>query len=304
MFKIADAHSDFLAYHVIDESESRLFNHADIERMKSGGIALQTFAVWVPPETKNKLAAGFKQIEYFHSYIKNNADDIIHCTSDTCFKTSHPIKAALAIESGESIDCRNDHISKAYDKGVRIFSLTWNGENAYASGCHSEGGLKKNGIEAVEQLNSLGIALDVSHINEQGFWEALECYNHAPCATHSCVYELHPSSRNLKKEQIKAIIKRDGFIGINFYTEFLRGRYATIDDILDHIEYVLDCGGEEVVGFGSDFCGIELTPEGIDSVADLQKIPEAMLRRRYPDSLISKISYGNFARFILKFLKQ
>jgi membrane dipeptidase len=67
---------------------------------------------------------------------------------------------------------------------------------------------------------------------------------------------------------------------------------------------VLDCGGEDAVGFGSDFCGIEHTPKGLDSVADFQKIPEAMLRRRFPDSLISKICYGNFARFILKFLKQ
>ncbi len=304
MFKIADAHSDFLAYHMVKDSESRLFNHADIERMKSGGIALQTFAVWVPPETKDKLAAGLKQIEYFHSFIKQNANDIKHCVNDACLKSNELINAVLAIESGESIDCQNDCISDIYDKGVRVFSLTWNGENAYASGCHREGELKQKGIEAIEQLNSLNIALDTSHINEQGFWDALERYEHAPCATHSCVYELYPNPRNLKKEQIKVIVKRDGFIGINFYTEFLRGKHATIDDILNHIEYILDCGGEEAVGFGSDFCGIEHTPKGINSTADFQKIPEAMLRRRYPESLISKICYGNFARYILKFLKQ
>lgn len=304
MFKIADAHSDFLAYHVVENSEGRLFDHADIERMKSGGIALQTFAVWVPPEAKDKLAAGLKQIDYFHSFINQNDKSVIHCINDTCFKSSQPIKAVLAIESGESIGCRNDHFSNIYENGVRIFSLTWNGDNAYASGCHTQGGLKQQGIKAIEQLNSLGIALDLSHINEQGFWESLEHYEHAPCATHSCVYELHASARNLKKDQIKAIIERDGFIGINFYTEFLRGEYATIDDILDHIEYVLDCGGEEAVGFGSDFCGIDRTPEGIDSTADFQKIPEAMLRRQYPENIISKICYGNFAQYILKFLKQ
>jgi membrane dipeptidase len=304
MFKIADAHSDFLAYNVLEHSESQLFNHANLELMITGGVTLQTFAVWVPPQTKDKLAAGLKQIDFFHSFIEKNISDIKHCVNSACLASPHPIKAVLAIESGESIDCRNDQIPKVYDKGVRIFSLTWNGENAYASGCLAEGGLKKQGIEAIGLLNSLNIALDVSHINEQGFWGALEHYEHAPCATHSCVNELHTNSRNLKNEQIKAIIARDGFIGINFYTEFLRGEYAAIDDILDHIEYVLDCGGEDAVGFGSDFCGIEHTPKGLDSVADFQKIPEAMLRRRFPDSLISKICYGNFARFILKFLKQ
>jgi len=304
MFKIADAHSDFLAYHVVEEREGRLYNHADLERMKSGGIALQTFAVWVPPGTKEKLDAGLKQIEYFHSFIKQNANDIIHCANRACLKLKHSIKAVLAIEGGESIDCRNDYISHVYDKGVRLFSLTWNRENAYASGSLAEGGLKQQGAKAIEELNRLNIALDLSHINEQGFWEALELYEHAPCATHSCVYELHASARNLKKEQIKAIIERSGYIGINFYTEFLRGKYASIEDILDHIEYMMDCGGEDHVGFGSDFCGIEHTPKGLESTADFQKIPEAMLRRQYPQSLIKKICYGNFARYILQFLKQ
>jgi membrane dipeptidase len=236
--------------------------------------------------------------------MKQNANYIIHCTNSACLNLKHPIKAVLAIESGESIDCRNDYILKVYDKGVRIFSLTWNGENTYASGCLAEGGHKQQGAKAIQELNRLNISLDLSHINEQGFWEALEFYTHTPCATHSCVYELNTNERNLKKNQIKEIIKRDGYIGINFYTEFLKGRHADIEDILNHIEYVLDCGGEDTVGFGSDFCGIEHTPKGLDSASDFQKIPEAMLRRQYPESLVSKICYGNFARYILKFLKQ
>ncbi len=304
MFKIADAHSDFLAYHVVEDCACRLFNHADIKRMKSGGIALQTFAVWVPPETKDKLTLCDKQIEYFHTFVKQNTKDIIHCINGSNLQSNQTIKAVLAIESGESIDCRNDYISQVYDKGVRIFSLTWNGENTYASGCLAEGGLKRQGEEAIQELNRLNIALDLSHINEQGFWEALQHYNLSPCATHSCVYDLHASARNLKKEQIKAIIKRGGYIGINFYTEFLRGGFADIEDVIDHMEFVLDCGGEDTVGFGSDFCGIQYTPKGLDSTADFQMIPEAMLRRGYPKSLVSKICYGNFARFILKFLKQ
>jgi len=302
LFKIADAHSDFLAYHAADNNDSGLYNHADFDRMIQGGISLQTFAVWVPPESKDKLAAGKKQIEYFHWFVSQNA--ICHCTHASSLSSHLPIKAVLAIESGESIDCRNDQISIIYDQGVRLLSLTWNGENAYASGCYAEGGLKQLGVEAIKQLNHFSIALDVSHINEQGFWEALAHYKHPPCATHSCVYELCQSPRNLNKEQIKTIISRDGFIGINFYTEFLRGRFAGIDDVLNHIEYVIECGGEETVGFGSDFCGIQYTPKGLDSTADFQKIPEAMLHRGYPEMLIEKICYGNFARYILKFLKQ
>lgn len=304
MYKIADAHCDYLGFKVIKGEEGRLFDHIDIKRMKQGGVSLQNFAVWVPPETKNKLALGLEQIAVFEHFIGSNGGDIRLCTDKICLNADSRICAVLSIESGESINCENACIPHVYDKGVRIFSLTWNDENGYASGCLAKGGLKADGIAAVKLLNQLKIALDVSHINEQGFWEAFDLYEHAPCATHSCVYDLHHHPRNLKKNQITAMISRDGFIGINFYAEFLKGRSADINDILDHIDYMLDCGGENTVGFGSDFCGIEHTPKELGSAADFQALPQAMLRRNYPNSLITKICYGNFARYILKFLNQ
>jgi membrane dipeptidase len=209
----------------------------------------------------------------------------------------------LSIESGESIGCQISNIQKVYDLGARMLSLTWNDENAFASGCMATGGLKPDGIKAVDELNRLNMALDVSHINEQGFWEAVERYQHRPCASHSCAYDLCSVPRNLKRDQIDYIILRGGFIGINFYTEFLRGqRKAYIDDILNHIEYVLERGGEDTIGFGSDFCGIQYTPDGLNSAACFQRLPEAMERRGYPNSLIKKICYGNFARYVLEFL--
>ena len=301
MYRIADAHSDFLSFNTLTEEDSRLFDHADAERIKQGGVTLQVMAVWVPAEHLEREAAGLAQMQFLQSWIQSLAD-IRLCTRAEHLTQNHGICAILAIESGESIDCRVENIQKAYDMGARMLSLTWNDENAFASGCMREGGLKPMGFAAVDELNRLNMALDVSHINEQGFWEAVERYRGTPCASHSCAHELCPVPRNLKRDQITHIISRNGYIGINFYTEFLRGRNAHIGDILDHIEYVLGCGGEESVGFGSDFCGIQYTPEGLDSVADFQKLPEAMLRRGYSDALVKKICYGNFARYVLEFL--
>ncbi len=303
MFDIADAHNDFLAFHAVDE-DNRLYDHTDVNRLKSGGVKLQNFAVWVPPETENRLDMCFRQIAYYADFLEENKDDVCGCSDEKALHNGNKICAVLSIESGESIDCRNEYIPFVYDKGARMMSLTWNGENEYAGGCMADCGLKKKGIEALKTLNELNMAFDVSHINEKGFWQALEVYEHAPCATHSCVFDLCKSVRNLKKDQIRALIERGGFIGINFYTVFLRGPHADIGDILDHIAYVLDCGGEEAVGFGSDFCGIMYTPDGLGSSSDYQKLPEAMLQRNYGEELISKICYGNFARYILKFLKQ
>ena len=301
MIRIADAHSDFTAMNVIKEDKGRLFDHADIDRWEKGGVKLQVFAVWVPPEHPQKRQCAMEQIEYLFSCLHESNGRLILCESIEELSMDVPIKAVLAIEGGESIECRTDLIQYMYDSGARILSLTWNDENSFASGCNAQGGLKDEGIKAIREMNRLRMALDLSHINEQGFWEAVETYAGSPCATHSCVYDIKVSARNLKKDQIRCLIDRDGYIGINFYTEFLIGRTADIDDILDHIEYVLMCGGNNAVGFGSDFCGIQYTPEGLDSVADFQKLPDLMARRGYSDSLINKICYGNFKEYILKF---
>ncbi|MGI5849307.1 MAG: dipeptidase [Christensenellales bacterium] len=301
--RIADSHSDFAALKVLSDAESRLFDHADLIRMVKGGIALQVFAIWVPPEHQNKKKCCLSQLNYLYDFIKSSNGHISLCTTATDFISPHTIKAVIAIESGESIDCSIDLLQQTYDFGARIYSLSWNTENDFANGCDCCGGLKPKGIKAIKKLNRLRAALDLSHINEQGFWEAVSIYEHAPCATHSSVYDIVPCQRNLKKDQIQYIIDKGGYIGVNFYTEFLRGSAASIDDILDHIEYILMCSGQNAVGFGSDFCGIQHTPKGLDSVAEYQKIPKAMSNRGFNDTLIQKICYGNFENYILKFYK-
>ncbi len=302
MVDIADSHCDYLAYCMLGSEKGRLFDHADLMRMKKGGVAIQVFAVWVPAESKDAWQCGLEQINCLESFIQSSQGGIKLCKEKQDVKDGKGIKAILAIESGESIDCSVERIEQVYKRGARMLSLTWNGENEFASGCGSIGGLKEKGKDAVAELDRLSIALDLSHINEQGFWQAVDLYNGAPCASHSCVYDLVQSQRNLKNDQIDCIIEKNGYIGINFYTEFLKGRYAGIDDILDHIEFILNRGGNNNVGFGSDFCGIQYTPKGLDSASDFQKIPEAMMRRGYNNDLIRKICYGNFAQYILKFL--
>lgn len=303
MIKIADAHCDFLSYNVIEDKEAQLFDHADLSRFMQGGVALQVFAVWTPPDSKNCMQLTLSQIDFLESFISSSNGIVRLCTEGKHLYGNQKLSAILSIEGGSCIECRVDEIQRVYKKGARIMSLTWNEENEFAYGCgHEIGGVKPKGYEALEILSSLNMALDLSHINEQGFYEALEAYPGAPCATHSCAYSLCKSPRNLKDEQLTAIINKKGFIGINFYNAFLGGDIVTVNSVLEHIEHILCLGGIDTIGFGSDFCGIPQTPKGLNSVANFQILPETMARRGYSNELIQKICYGNFASYILQFL--
>ncbi len=301
MIKIADAHCDFLSFNVIKDDKTRLFDHADLNRFLRGGVALQVFAVWTPPELENAADISFLQIDFFKKFILDSNGRAILCTDKAHFFNTHDVLAIIAIEGGASLECNLQAIYCAYEQGARMLSLTWNEENDFAFGCeYNTGGIKPKGYKAIEVLNSLNMALDLSHINEQGFFEAVEAYKSAPCASHSCAYHICKSPRNLKDEQIAAIINRKGFIGINFYNDFLGG--DDVHKVLEHVEHVLGLGGGDAVGFGSDFCGIDKTPKNLNSVADYQLLPEAMSQRGYSDGLIKKICYGNFASYIIQFL--
>jgi len=302
MIPIADAHNDMLGFHEVGSAGNRLFDHADIARLKEGGVALQNFAVWAPDESPKPMQSAQRQIDWLMKLIAENPGEIALCTHKDDLQSPAHIKAILSIEAGAAVGYEAKNIEGAYKRGARILSLTWNEDCGFAGGCCAEGGLTPEGEKAVDELNRLCMAYDASHINEAGFWQAVERYEHAPCATHSNAWMLTNCPRNLKDEQIDHIIGRGGFIGVNFYTEFLRGRFADISDILRHIEYMLARGGENAVGLGSDFCGIQYTPEELNSVSDYQKIPEAMAKANYSETLIRQICYGNFENYILNFL--
>ncbi len=300
MIRIADAHSDYTGYKFLEGTVGRT-GGSIVQSLERGGVELQVFAVWVPAGCPDSLKEGLMQVSALHKLADGSKGRMMLCCTPEDIQMP-AIKAVLAIESADSMGCRIDMIEHFFRLGARMMSLAWNSGNELAAGCLCEGGLSQKGEEAVRELNRLRMALDVSHLNEQSFWEALEVYAYPPCASHSCCYYLRQNPRNLLTPQIEEIIKRKGYIGINFYTEFLKGQEASIDDIIRHIEYVLALGGENCAGLGSDFCGIPSAPKGLESVADFQKIPEAMAKHNYSDALIDQICYSNLERYILKFL--
>ena len=185
--------------------------------------------------------------------------------------------------------------------GIRMITLTWNFENeiGYPAKLGSKPGLKPFGLRLLKEMDKLGIYADVSHLNEAGFWDICENMNLPPIASHSNNRELCDVPRNLYKAQIKAIIEKKGYIGINFYTAFLtKADKSNLGDVLRHIDSIYELGGEDVLGFGSDFDGIDSWPEGLYDSSCFPALIDALLRHGYSEQAVSKMAGGNLWRLL------
>lgn len=184
---------------------------------------------------------------------------------------------------------------------LRMIALTWNFENeiGYPAMGGEKRGLKPFGLALVREMDAAGVRADVSHLNEAGFWDLMDRARLAPIASHSDCRWLCDVPRNLTRDQVKAIIDRKGYIGINFYSDFLRsdGR-ATLEDAVRHIDAICEMGGEKVLGFGSDFDGIERWPDGLGDPTGFPLLLDALRKRGYSEATLADIAGLNMWRML------
>ena len=243
----------------------------------------QCFALWLSDELRGEAAFSLckKMLNYYETEMK----PIIDMGTD--------ISGHLTIENGSALGGDIGRVQYFKEKGVKLMSLTWNGENDLASGVNAKGGLKTLGRDAVREMARLNITLDVSHLNEKSFYEVCLIDSIKIIATHSNCYDICPHKRNLKKWQARELISRGGLIGLNFYPPFLgTGRFSVFEKIRENIEYLLSIGGEDCIAFGSDFDGADMSPEldGIDKVGALY---EYLLSKGMSRRVVEKIFYEN-----------
>lgn len=253
-------------------------------------------------KNKNDLLEALKNVEInignSVKKIENGSDNI---------ETSSETKVILSIENGSAISGDLDNVEYFYNKGVRIASITWNDDNELGCGAKTknDNGLTELGKKYVNKLNDYGILVDVSHLSEKSFWEVVSITNKPIIATHSNVYNLCKNPRNLKDEQIKAIAKSGGIIGICFYSDFLNNqKRANIKDIVKHIKYIKDLVGIDYIGFGSDFDGmnVEKTAEGVENINLINNITEELKRQCFSCEEIVKIMWNNWSNVLKKSL--
>ena len=298
---ILDAHCDTL--YEISKTKSGLYENShniDLKRMSECGVYTQFFAAWIEKE-ENAWENFYSMSKIFDSEIKKNCTKVKKCLSYEDLKSAekeNKIAAFLTLEGAYMIEYPLD-MDKLYNCGVRCATLTWNAANRLAGGVDSEQRLTRLGHETIERMQTLGMIVDVSHLNEASFWDVAKISKKPFIASHSNSYSICTHKRNLTDEQFTAVCNSGGCVGINFYSNFLRNdAKASLSDIVNHIKHFLDIGGEDHIGLGTDFDGVDSLVSGINGVQDMKSLIDAFEAGGLSYAVIDKITHLNFERVI------
>jgi membrane dipeptidase len=314
--------------------------HIDLPRAREGSFGGGFFACYVPnPDDdgwteESALTLTESGYEVADAppldpvYARRTADELVEVLFDLeaesegrvrVVRTAREIESCLSegvlaailhFEGAENLGPDPGALGDLYEIGLRSLGLVWSRPNAYAHGVpfrfpsppDTGPGLTDAGKELVRECNRLGVVLDLSHLNERGFWDVAGITEAPLVATHSNAHALCPASRNLTDRQLDAIRDSDGMVGVNFAVAFLREDGAEeedtpIEDVVRHVDYLAERVGVERVGFGSDFDGAKV-PRGIGDASGLPKLLATLREHRYDDAALKKLAHENWVRVL------
>ncbi len=315
---IIDGHNDL----VLHRWRGVPTEHLDLEAAGAADFAGGFFALYipspqVPDPTETPYAVPLPE-PIPHDEAARIAEElfdtlcslpVVRATSADDFGDGH-VTAIVHMEGAEAIAPDLSNLDRWYERGLRSIGLVWSRPNQFAEGVpfrfpsspDTGGGLTAAGRELVRGCNRLGILVDVSHLNEAGFWDVAALSDAPLVATHSNAHALCAASRNLVDPQLDAIRDTGGIVGVNFAVTFLRADgllvpETPITEIVRHVDYLAERMGIDHVAFGSDFDGA-VVPEELGSVAGLPRLVDALRASGYDDEAVAKITHENWLRVL------
>ncbi|MBQ2959675.1 MAG: dipeptidase [Oscillospiraceae bacterium] len=311
--RIIDMHCDtLLVLRMTGRNLDEIDAHINVEKLRRGGAMLQCFAIFTPTGPEARIyRLSESPWEYFLNTAQLFENQLQRCSAELAPMRSMAelrrnmaegkISAMLTLEDAVCIDGDISRVQTLYDKGVRMVTLTWNYENSLAypnspdPELHAKG-LKDFGIEAVSEMNRLGMIVDVSHLSEGGFYDVAHHSTKPFVASHSCARAVCEHSRSLTDKQLRTLADCGGVCGVNFYSAFLspESEYSRNEEILLHMEHIVNKAGVESVALGSDFDGISCGLEMKD-YAGMARLSELIAERFGADNA-DRILHGNALR--------
>lgn len=306
-FPVADAHCDFLygmTYYDYDIADDGGSQSIRIDSMKAGNVKLQFFAAWIDMLKKqNPLSQCLNMIDSYYRML--DANPIFTPFTPDFNPNGDKIGTVLTVEGGEAIETSPENLRMLYRLGVRAMTLTWNDVNslAYPATKRSKRGLSQLGMDIVAEMCRIGMAIDLAHLGDAGIDDVLELSTRPVFSSHTNARAICQQPRCMQDAHIKAIAQQGGVIGINFYYKQLtNAKTASIEDVVRHIEHVINVGGIDCVAIGSDFDGMNRCPEGLCDSSGFVGITKALELLKLSDDEIYKVMYGNLAGYISAFV--
>lgn len=253
---------------------------------------------------------GWAQLRYYQGLAARHEITLIANAADLDRTLDRSTAAPALVPLMEGADPIRDvaELEQWYAGGIRIIGLAWSATR-YSGGTGAPGPLTAAGRELVGAMRPFNLALDTSHMAEESFWQALELHNGPVLASHSNCRAFVSTDRQLSDDMIRAIVERDGVIGVVPFNKFLvsgwtfeQGKSVQMTEVVRHIEHICELAGDTLhVGIGSDFdggFGVESTPAGIQSIADLHNIYGALVDHGWRSDDAANVLSGNWARWL------
>jgi membrane dipeptidase len=350
---LIDTHNDVTSRTVEDFDIGRpsTETHTDLPRLRAGGVGATFFAVYVAAGYVKDNHSANRTLQMIdtvrHDIVDRYPNDFVLARTAGDIEAAHrqgKIAALMGIEGGHAIEDSLRLLRDYYDLGIRYMTLTHANTNHWADSSgdidrqdvEHHNGLTPFGKEVIHEMNRLGIMVDISHVADKTFWDALETSRAPIFASHSSCRALSNVPRNMTDEMIVALAKKGGVVQVNFSCDFLSQRYAdavapvrekmrqamsapgarmdhdafrkmmaeeraaappaTLADVVAHIDHIVKIAGIDAAGIGSDFDGVTCTPAGLDDVSKYPNLTRALLEKGYSAADIRKIYGGNLLR--------
>lgn len=314
--KMIDMHCDTL-WKLMRDKEANLWRNSfcvDVQKLREAESMAQFFACFVDVSEIVGDDSYDKGYQIVLDMIARAKREFELCRKEISLAMSYEdllqndsegkISAILTVEEGGILNHEMSRLTELYREGVRLITLTWNHENCigYPNSRETElmrKGLKPFGIQVVEQMNELGMIVDVSHLSDGGFWDVLRYSRKPVVASHSNARSLCAHPRNLSDEMIRALAGNGGVTGVNLYPYFVNilGK-ATAEDIAKHVTYLYNVGGEELIAMGTDFDGFGEGELELSHIGDMEKLYAAIKREGFTERQMELFWKANAMRII------
>ncbi len=283
--------------------------HADLPRMREGGLDCVALGVVVSPTRRRSApAAALADLERMHTWCRTYPDELVFCGTAAEIEAAHGegrVGCFAGIEGAHALGGSLEGLERLRRQGVRYVGLAHFSRNdactpAYGWGASAGEGLTDFGRALVDELNRLRITIDLAHANRAGFLEAVRRSTAPVIVSHTGVAGVHRHWRNIDDEQIRAVADRGGAVGVIFSPRFLgagpEARWASA--IVRHVQHVIRVGGEDCAALGSDMDGFITLPQDLPDVAALPRLTQLMLRAGMDETVIRKVLGLNALRVL------